>query len=330
AVVARYSADPKVTRGALDSLWAKNMGALAKNHPDDADAQALAAEAALDLNPWNQWAHDGKPNPGTPEVVAVLERTLKRWPNHPFANHLYIHAVEASPSPERALTSAARLETLVPNQGHLVHMPAHIYARVGRYRDAVTRNEVAVGVDEKYIADQNPQGMYPLMYYNHNIQFIWFCSMQEGHSSEALEAARKMVGNVPVEMINQMSMLEIIPPYPIYTLARFGRWKEVLAEKLPPPSQRFATGMFLFARGLASAPRGAFAWGPAAEDSLKVLSSTLPPDMLVSITPAGLLVRVAAGDLEGQIAARQKRTNDAVKLLTAAVAAEDSLHYDEP
>ncbi len=174
ALGARYSPDPKASRTALDTAYCQAMKKLAQRFPDDLDAATLYAESILDLNPWNQWTHDGAPNPGTLDAIATLEGVLKQHPEHPGANHFYIHSVEASDHPERALAAAKRLETLVPGAGHLVHMPSHIYARVGRYEDALQRNKIAAAVDEKYIAEQKPEGIYPLMYYNHNIQFIMF------------------------------------------------------------------------------------------------------------------------------------------------------------
>jgi tetratricopeptide (TPR) repeat protein len=330
AVAARYSPDSTVSRTGLDSLWARNMKALSKRHPDDPDAATIAAEAMLDLNPWNQWTLDGKPNPGTLEAVAMLEAVLKKWPDMPAANHFYIHAVEASPNPERALVPAARLEKLVPGQGHLVHMPSHIYARVGRYDDAIKRNEVAVAVDEKYIADQKPQGIYPLMYYNHNIQFIWFSSMMEGRSAEALSAARKMAGNVPPEVIAEIPLLEFLTPYPVCAMARFGKWDDIIAEPMPPPTQHYATAMFHYIRGLAYAAKGDAKSARVESDSLNAIAPTIPIDLQISINLGSRLLRVASQDLAGHIAVAEKRPDDAVKSLRAAIAVEDSLHYDEP
>jgi tetratricopeptide (TPR) repeat protein len=330
ALLARYSAQPAARRGALDSAYCDAMRALSKRLPADADAAALYAESILDLNPWNQWSHDGRPNPGTLEAVATLEALLRTHPDHPGANHFYIHAVEASDHPERALEAAKRLETLVPGAGHLVHMPSHIYARTGQYREALEQNRKAVAVDEKYIADQNPQGAYPLMYYNHNIQFIWFTAMMEGRSAEAIAAARKMVGNLPPELIAQMSMLEIAPPYPIVTLVRFGRWDEALAEPAPPASERFAHAVWHYARGMALAGKGDLAGAASALDSLRAGAALVPPDMIISINAAPLLLRVASNALAGDLAARRKRTDEALRLLRLAVAQEDSLHYDEP
>jgi tetratricopeptide (TPR) repeat protein len=330
ALGTRYSTDPSASRAVLDSAYCSAMRTLAKSRPDDADAGALFAESILDLNPWNQWTHDGKPNPGTLEAVATLEDVLAKHPEHPGANHFYIHAVEASNDPARALASAKRLETLVPGAGHLVHMPSHIYARTGRYADALERNKVAVAVDEKYIADQKPEGAYPLMYYNHNIQFIMFSAMMEGRSGDAIAAARKITGNVPAEMISQMSMLEMVPPSPVLMLVRFGRWDEALKEPLPPSSERYASGICHYARGVALAAKGRFEPAMAELDSVRAMAAAVPADMLVSINLAAPLLRLAASALAGEIATRKGRTDEGVRMLTLAVATEDSLHYDEP
>ena len=330
ALAVRYSESATATRAGLDSAFARSMGALAKRHPADADAQVLHAESMLDLNPWNQWTHEEKPNPGTLEVVAVLEAALKKWPNHPGANHYYIHAVEASAHPERALPAAARLHTLVPGAGHLVHMPSHIYARTSRYEDARTTNEKAVAVDEKYIAEQKPEGAYPLMYYNHNIQFIWFTCCMLGRSAEALAAARKMRGNLPDDMIRQMTMLELAPPYPVMTLARFGRWDDVLKEPMPGPDLRYASGIAHYARGLAFAAKGKASEAAAELDTVRAMSGLLAPDQMVSINYAAPLLRIAASALAGEIAMARNDGAAAARNLRIAVAAEDSLHYDEP
>jgi len=330
ALSTRYSADPKSSRSGLDSAYCDAMRKLAAKYPDDADANALFAESILDLNPWNQWTHEGAPNPGTLEAVATLERVLQAHPEHPGANHFYIHAVEASNDPGRALAAAKRLETLVPGAGHLVHMPSHIYARTGRYADALERNRIAAAVDEKYIAAEKPEGIYPLMYYGHNIQFIWFTAMMQGRSEESLAAARKMNGVIPAEMIAQMPMLEMVPPYPILTLIRFGKWDDALKEPLPPPSQRYASGLFHYARGIANAGLGRFDAANAELDSVRTVSAQVPADMLISINHAGQLLRLATHALAGEIAVRRGRRADGVQELRFAVAAEDSLHYDEP
>ncbi len=329
ALATRYAAKGS-TRAELDSAYANAMRALAKKHPKDADAWALFGESLLDLNPWNQWRDDGKPNPGTLEALAALETAMKLAPDHPGANHFYIHAVEASPHPERANAAAKRLEALVPGAGHLVHMPSHIYARTGRYDDAVRRNQIAMAVDEKYIAEQKPQGLYPLMYYNHNIQFVWFCAMMEGRSAESLAAARKMAGNVPDSVLAQMPMIQFVSTYEFLTLLRFGKWKALLATKAPPEEQVYSRAMWHYAQGLAAAVGQDEAGAASHLAALRRAATGIPADMMISINYAAPLLRVAVHALEGEIAGRRTRRQEAIAAFKAAVAAEDSLHYDEP
>ena len=330
ALAVRYSADPAVSRAALDTAYAKAMSALSKRYPADVDARVLYAESMMDLNPWNQWTHEGAANPGTLEIVATLEAALNQHPEHPGANHFYIHAVEASPHPERALPAAERLKTLVPGAGHLVHMPSHIYARTGQFKEARLVNENAVAVDEKYIDEEEPAGLYPMMYYNHNIQFIWFTSCMEGRSADALAAARKMRGHLSDDMVRQMSMIELMPPYAIMTLARFGRWDEVLKEPMPPADLRYVSAVTHYARGLAFAATGKVGEARAELDSVRAVEAIVPADQMVSINYALPLMRVAESALAGEIANAVKDPDGAVRNLRIAVAAEDSLHYDEP
>lgn len=327
----RYSADPRRTRAGLDSAYAAAMKSLAKRYPDDADAGALHAEALLDLNPWNQWRADGKANPGTTEVVAELERVMKKTPQHPGANHFYIHAVEASPRPGRATAAADRLGALIPGAGHLVHMPAHIYGRTARYDDAVRVNQAATALDEKFIAEQNARAsLYSLIYTNHNIHFIWFGAQIEGREKLAMDAARKLAAREPAEMIDQISMIEFLPTLPVMTLARFGRWDAVLTEPMPPARWRYASGTAHYARGLALAAKGDLPGARAALDSVRAIADRISPALMISTNYAQPLVRIAAAALEGEIAGAEKRWDDAARSFAAAIEIEDGLKYDEP
>lgn len=326
----RYTAEVRSDRSSLDSAYANAMRGLAKRHPDDADAQVLFAESMMDLAPWNQWTHDGQPTPGTNEIVMTLESALDRWPDHPGANHLYIHAVEASPHPEKALPAAGRLENLEPDAGHLVHMPAHIYARVKRYDDARRVNVSAVGVDEKYIREQKPEGLYPMMYYNHNVHFIWFAATMQGRSAEALAAAKKLAGNIPPEMARQMSMIEFWPAVWYFSLARFGHWDDILKEPAPPKDLRFETWAWNYAQGMAQAAKGDFKAADRSLDSVRVIGAQIPADAVISINAAPMITRLGYHALAGSIAMKQKDTNEALAEFRIAVATEDSLHYDEP
>ena len=331
ALAVRYSTDPRMTRAGLDSAYTRAMKALAKRYPADADAGALHAESMLDLNPWNQWTAGGKANPGTREAVAELERVMKMSPNHPGANHFYIHAVEASPRPERATAAADRLGALIPGAGHIVHMPAHIYGRTARYDDAVRVNQTATALDEKFIAEQDARGsLYSLMYTNHNIHFIWFGAQIEGREKLAMEAARKLATREPPEVITQVPMIEFLPTLPMMTLARFSRWDQVLAEPLPRTDWRYASGTAHYARGLALAARGDVPGARVALDSLRAIAAAISPALMISTNSAQPLLRIATAALEGEIAGAEKRWDDAAARFAAAIVIEDGLKYDEP
>src|SRR6184192_1797400 len=227
AVAVRYSNDPKADLHQLDVIYKDAMSKLAARYPDDLDAVTLYAESAMNLNPWHLWTADGKPAEGTEEIVRVLESVLKRDPNHLGANHYYIHAVEASPHPERALPSAARLEKLAPAEGHLAHMPSHIYARVGDHSASARCNEVAMAADKKFLSETHEEGVYKLMYYSHNMHFLAFASCMNGNFAQAKEAAAKLVANV-APGVKAMPDLEGFLPTPMIVLCAFERWGDLI------------------------------------------------------------------------------------------------------
>jgi tetratricopeptide (TPR) repeat protein len=256
---------------------------------------------------------------------------LAKNPNHPGANHYYIHAIEASRQPEKGLPSAQRLATLVPGAGHLVHMPSHIYIRTGRYADAAEANRRAIAVDERYLAAAPPAGVYPMMYYPHNIHFLWAAATMDGRSAEALRAARQVADKVPPDMAREMPMVEYFMPTPYFALARFGRWQEILAEPAPPADLLYDTAMWHYARGLAYAATNRFADAQSEEASLKAVAAKIPPDRIVGDNqPAGLQLRLASLSLAGEIAARQGHCEAALPKLEEAVSVQDSLPYMEP
>jgi tetratricopeptide (TPR) repeat protein len=332
--LARRYADPldpkRPSRASMDSAYASAMREVWKGHPSDADAGALLCEALMDLNPWNFWTLDGKANPGTDEIVATLEAVLGLAPDHPGANHFYIHAVEASRTPGRAVASAERLATLVPDAGHLVHMPSHIWHRVGRYADSEDANVRAARVDSLYLAAYKPEGLYPMMYVPHNIHFTWSAACMEGRREEAVAAARRLEPLVPVEMLRQMPMLEFVSPTVLYALVRFGRWSEILAEPAPPADLRFTSGMWHWARGLAFTATGKQAQARAERDSVQSIAASTPAGAMVSFNSAAALLRLAAHALNGEIAARRGRVDEAARHFRDAIAEESALHYDEP
>lgn len=333
ALALRYT-DPaaamKPSRGAMDSAYAAAMRGVWNTAPNDADVGALFAESLMDLNPWNFYSNDGTPAAGTDEIVSTLEAVLKFSPKHPGATHYYIHAVEASKHPERAIPAAEALTNLVPDAGHLVHMPGHIWHRVGQYDKSEKVNVDAARVDSLYVAKYDPKSVYPMMYYPHNVHFIWSSACFAGREADAMRAAKRLEPMVPVEMVRQMPMIEFASPTTIYTLIRFGRWAELLKQPAPPSDLRFTTGMWHYGRGLAYTATGDLKKAQAEDDSVAAIAKALPPDAMVSFNSSAALLRLADHSLAGEIAAKQGKTMDAVNHFQAAIKEEDGLHYDEP
>ncbi len=328
SLAARY-AGPGGNRTALDRAYADAMREVARQFPDDLDAQALFAEAMMDLRPWDYWTKTGEPNPGTTEIVSTLERAIKRDRNHPGACHLYIHAVEAV-TPQLAVPCAERLAQLVPGAGHLVHMPAHIYMRVGRYDDAVKSNVSAVSVDHHYIEGHQPAGLYPLIYYPHNVHFLWSAASMSGRSAEAIKAARDLAVIVPDDAIKRVPPLEVFKPTALYALVRFGKWDEILNEPEPAKEFLYARGIWHYARGLAFVGKGQLDGADQALGELRLLSVALPDTHMVGLNSASRLMQIAGNVLGGELAARRGRTEEAVTQLRRAVELEDGLTYEEP
>jgi len=320
--------DPAVQKK-IDADYATAMKSVARRFPSDLDVQTLYAESMMDLRPWDLWTLDGKPQPGTKEIVATLERVLAKSPTHPGANHYYVHAVEASRQPERALPSAKRLEAMMPDAGHLVHMPAHIYIRTGNYEEASAANRRAIAADARYTADAGPQSIYQ-MYVAHNHQFLFASAMDSGRSAESIQAARDTVASVPIEMLKEMPGFDIALAYPTFALVRFGRWDEVLKEPLPPADFPFAVAMAHYGRGVALASLGRGDEAAAEKAELVRLAATVPADATESLNSAHALLDVATRALAGRIAARAGDRTSAVRELTAAAALEDQLKYAEP
>jgi tetratricopeptide (TPR) repeat protein len=331
ALAKRYTKKPPADRKALDVAYANAMREVVRRYPDDLDAATLFAESLMDLRPWDLWSREGEPRPGTEEIVATLESVLARAPQHPGANHYYIHAVEASPRPERGVPSADRLRTLVPGAGHLVHMPAHIYMRVGRYGDAVTANERAVAADRAYIARAKPEGLYPMMYYPHNLDFLWSAASMEGRSRDTVRAARELAAVSSPEMARQMADAE--PPLvaPLVALARFGRWKAILREPAPPDDLKYARAVWHYARGLAFARTGRLADAASEHAALTAGVDAIPADRkFAQVLPARGIAALAVEVLAGELAAARGRTDEAVQKLEGAVRTQDELPYMEP
>lgn len=254
ALCKRYSIDPKANLRKLSSDYKNAMGELARKYPDDLDAAVLYAESGMDLRPWKLWTADGKPAEGTEEIVAVLESVLRRNPNHPGAIHYYIHTVEASPNPERALAYASRLPKLMPAAGHLVHMPAHIYQRTGDYEEAARSNEDASAADRAYLTNSGP-GIYGLMYYSHNLHFLAIAYSMQGRLIDSVNAAKLLDANVS-PAVKEMRMLEGFLTVTPLIYVRFNRWDDVQKLRQPDPSFSGLSAVCHFARGMAYASGG--------------------------------------------------------------------------
>ena len=330
AIVVRYSNDPKADLHQLDQAYRDAMRKLVAAYPDDLDAATLYAESIMNLNPWHLWSADGKPAEGTDEIVSVLESVLKRAPNHLGANHYYIHAVEASPRPERGLASAARLEKLAPAAGHLVHMPAHIYARVGDHAASAHSNDVAAAADKRYLAETREKGVYPMMYYSHNLHFLAYAATMRGNFAEAKDAAARLVANV-APGVKEMPMLEGFLPTPILVLIGFERWQDILKLPAPDPSLVMTTAVWHFARGMAQANLGHTP--EAAEEQLawQALAAQIPADtMYDELNKVGAVFEVHKNVLLGALAHSRGDEKDAVDCLKRAVVSGDALNYSEP
>ena len=329
ALSKRYSANIQTDQNKLGVDYKNAMGELAKNYPDDLDAATLYAESMMNLHPWKLWTLDGKPNEGTLEIVSVLEEVLRRNPNHSGANHYYIHAVEASTNPERGLPSAERLGKVAPKAGHLVHMPSHIYIRTGDYYQAAQANVDAIAVDKEYIQKSGNNGLYPAMYYNHNIHFLAAASAMKGRYADSIKSCRDLEANVK-PVIKAMPMLEMFLPYTSMSLTRFGKWDEILKEPKPDPSLKIATAFWHFARGSAYAASKQIPNAEAELAALKAVNKTLTEDVRMFSNPASDITKVGELALEGKIALARGDKQAAYDFLNRAVAAEDATAYAEP
>ncbi len=331
AAARRHAADPAAARATLDAAYASALRDAARRFPDDLEIATFFADAMMNLRPWNLWTVDGAPQPGTEELVQTLERVLARDPRHPGALHLYIHAVEASTRPGRAEVAADRLATLMPGAGHIVHMPSHIYWRLGRYADAVTVNTAAVQADLAYFKTAEPSPIYRGLYHPHNIDFIWHSASMQGRGAETVRAARELASKAPPDMIAAMPDMETAPAAPIVALARFGRWDEVLAHPAPPREWRYTRGVYHYARGLAYSAKGDAAQARRELAELETILSAMPAERTVAFFfRATNLLQLAANVLAGELAGRAGDVATAERLLRAAVAEQDTHWFTEP
>jgi tetratricopeptide (TPR) repeat protein len=308
--------------------YAEAMRGVAAKFDADLDVQTLFAESMMDVNPWKLWGHDGKPAPGTEEILATLDKVLQRDPNHPGANHYFIHSIEASPHPDRGLPEADRLGGMMPGAGHLVHMPAHIYQRVGRYADASAANARAAATDLAYMKRAKPPGYYP-MYLAHNYGFLSFSASMEGRSADSVKAADEAAKALPPEMIDMMPGMDFFIAEPFLARVRFAKWDELLAAPRPAAKYPVLTGFWLHGHGMALAAKGKLDQARAEQAELAKLATTVPADLTAGNNAARDVLAVAAKILEARIAeaAKSKQT---LALWAEAVKLLDGLSYSEP
>jgi tetratricopeptide (TPR) repeat protein len=332
AMAKRFPADPKSDLRKAAEDYRDAMREVVKNNPDDLDAMTLFAESGMNLHPWGLWRRDGTPEAGTQEIVTTLESVMKRDPNHLGALHYYIHTVEASNSPERALPAANRLAGLAPGAGHIVHMPAHVYIRTGDYAAAAKTNEDAAAVDRAYIQKSGVQGIYPMMYYSHNLHFIAMCSAMVGDYTESRKSAEMLAAHVG-PAVKEMPPLEGFMTIPMAVDVRFHKWDEILALKEPAPEMKAVVGFWHFSRGMALAGKGKIS---DAEVEYKIVSEAekaTPPDAIFQMpinNKTKDILKIAENVLGAQIALAKKDNVAAVGMLREAVAVQDQLKYDEP
>ncbi len=335
ALAMRYSKKVMRDRSPLDVAYAEAMRAVGRQFPDDPTIGALLAEALMDLHPWDFWSKGGEPKPWTPEIVSKLETVLDQSASHPLANHLYIHIMEASPHPEKALPSAERLPALVPGSGHLVHMPAHIYIRVGRYRDAVLANQHAVKVDEHYLNHAHEESLYTAAYVPHNSHFLWAAAMKLGQQQLAMQAALETAASVKPEMMRAPGIAGTIQHFwiiPLYTKIAFGEWLDILAEPEPPVDLLYPTAIWHYARGLALVRQGKL---EASQQEFMKLAKIARDPAVANLTILDLnnivdILAIAESVLAGEIAAGHGNYEEAVRQMERAVKLEDGLNYTEP
>ena len=332
AMALRFPADPAADHRLAAERYRNAMGDVVKQFPDDLDAATLFAEAGMDLHPWGLWRPDGTPEGGTEDIIAALESVLKRDPNHMGAIHYYIHAVEASPNPERALAAANRLAALAPAAGHLVHMPGHVYIRTGDFEAAVKTNQLAASADRAYLQASGAPGLYGAMYYSHNLHFIAACSSMNGNYAEAHKAAEMLATHVG-PMVKDIPPLEGFMTVPLAVEVRFQKWDQIMAMAQPPAAMQTTTVFWHFARGMALAAKGKIAEAEAEHHIVSEAADKTPPDQVFAMpvnNKAKDVLTIATNVLGAKIALAKKDSTNAIAMLRRAVAIQDSLKYDEP
>jgi tetratricopeptide (TPR) repeat protein len=332
ALAKRFPADPNSDLKKAAEDYRDAMRHVVDEFPDDLDAATLFAEAGMNLHPWGLWHVDGTPEAGTDEIVSTLESVMKRDPNHLGAIHYYIHAVEASSNPERALAGANKLAALAPGAGHIVHMPAHVYIRTGDYEAAVKTNEKAAEVDRAYIKATGVQGIYPMMYYSHNLHFIAMCAAMNGNYVESRKNADLLTANVGPH-VKAMPPLEGFMTIPIAVEIRFHHWNEILKMPQPDAAMKTATVFWHFGRGMALASTGKVTDAEAEYKIVSDAEAATPPDVIFQMpinNKAKDIMKIAKDVLGAKIAVAKKDNSGAIVMLREAVAIQDTLKYGEP
>ncbi len=335
AVAKRYVKEVPTDRSVFDLTYAEAMRQVAAQFPADPVIGGLLAEALMDLHPWDFWTKEGNAQPWTSEIVSVLEAVLKQTPDAPLANHLYIHTMEASPHPEKAIPSAERLATLVPGSGHLVHMPAHIYIRVGRYRDTASATHQASQVDQDYLSHSHTESLYTAAYIPHNIHFSWAAASKLGQQSIAMKAAQDTAANVSLEGMRDPAFAGTLQHFwlmPLFTQALFGQWDDILLEPLPPADLLYPVGMYHYARGLAFLRQSKLEQaGQELEELSSITKNPAAADLTIfDLNAVPQILDLALAVLAGEISAKNGDYSAAVTQLNAAIVIEDGLNYTEP
>ena len=330
ALGARYAFPQPDDRAPLDAAYAEAMGKLWQAHPTDADVGALAAEALMDVHPWDQWTPEGEPKAGTKEILAAIESVLRLDPRHPLANHLYIHAVEASPHPELADGAAETLRTLMPGIGHMVHMPTHIDVLRGRWEQAIASNASAIAADRAY-REKSPEQDFWNLYMAHDHHMLTFSAMMIGRSDLALTTIRNMVAAIPPNWLKANAFFAdgfVGMPYEV--MMRFGKWDEILAEPEPPEHLPVSRALRRYARGVALAALGRADEARVAQQEFATAAAAVPLDAVFGNNSSRAIVAIAEAVLDGEILVREGKTDAGIARLREAVALEDALRYDEP
>jgi len=333
ALSLRYQHPAPEDRSSLDLRYAEAMRDVYEKFPDDQDVPTLFADAWMNTMPWAYWTEDGRPKPRTTDTMVALEGFLERYPQHPGANHLYIHLVESA-HPERGVEAAERLGTLVPGAGHLVHMPSHIFLRVGRYHDASLANQAAIEADQRYDAQCRAVGLYPVVYMPHNEHFLWASATAEGRSKVAITAARQLAQSVDETKMRESDFgtLQHFWVTPLYAMVRFGKWGDILLTPEPDDDLVYPRGVWHYARAIAFVRTARFDEAAAEIEALTQIAAdpALEEVTIWDLNTTAQLIAIAHRTARAELLAAQRRLDEAIELLREAVEIEESLHYDEP